>query len=156
MTLYEINEKLRNFEFEVDEETGEILNEGELDTLEMSKTEKVRNICMLIKNYRAEAKALKDEADAFSKRYQHAKNEAKRLADYLQRELDGEEFKCTEAIVSYRKSESVECDDISLVPTDYLRYKTPDLDRTEIKKALKNGVEIEGCHLKTNINIQIK
>lgn len=156
MTLYEINEKLRDFEFEIDEETGEIMNEDELDALEMSRAEKMRNICMLIKNYRAEAAVLKAEADAFTRRYKHAKNEAENLANYLQRELRGEGFKCTEAAVSYRKSEVVECDDISLVPADFLRYKEPEIDKAGIKAAIKNGVEIRGCRLVERQNIQIK
>lgn len=156
MTLYEINEKLRDFEFEIDEETGEVMNEDELDALEMSRTEKMRNICMLIKNYRAEAAVLKAEADAFTRRYKHAKNEAESLANYLQRELRGESFKCTEAVVSYRKSEAAECDDISLVPADFLRYKEPEIDKAGIKAAIKNGVEIRGCRLVERQNIQIK
>lgn len=156
MTLYEINEKLRDFEFEIDEETGEIMNEDELDALEMSRAEKMRNICMLIKNYRAEAAVLKAEADAFTRRYKHAKNEAENLANYLQRELRGESFKCTEAAVSYRKSEVVECDDISLVPADFLKYKEPEIDKAGIKAAIKNGVEIRGCRLVERQNIQIK
>ena len=156
MTLYEINEKLRDFEFEIDEETGEIMNEDELDALEMSRTEKMRNICMLIKNYRAEAAVLKAEADAFTRRYKHAKNEAESLANYLQRELRGESFKCTEAVVSYRKSEAVECDDVSLVPADFLKYKEPEIDKAGIKAAIKNGVEIRGCRLVERQNIQIK
>ena len=48
-TLYEINEKLLNFEFEIDEETGEILNAGELDNLELARDEKIENLCLYIK-----------------------------------------------------------------------------------------------------------
>lgn len=35
MTLYEIDKALMDFEFEVDEETGEILNASDLDELQI-------------------------------------------------------------------------------------------------------------------------
>ena len=155
-TLYEINEQLKNFEFEIDDETGEILNENDLDELELSKNEKIENICMLIKNLRADAEALKAEKESFAQREKAAKNQAERLADYLQRMLCGEPFKSVKAAITYRKTEVVECEDISLVPADFLRYKTPELNKIELKKALKNGIEVRGCHLKEKINMQVK
>lgn len=155
-TLYEINEKLLNFEFEIDEETGEILNAGELDNLELARDEKIENLCLYIKNLRADSEALKAEKEVFAQREKASKNKADRLASYLQAMLNGDTYKSLKAEVSYRKSESVECDDIALVPADFLRYKDPELNKTEVKKALKNGVDVRGCHLKTNINMQIK
>lgn len=155
-TLYEINEKLLNFEFEIDEETGEILNAGELDNLELARDEKIENLCLYIKNLRADAEALKAEKEVFAQREKASKHKADRLASYLQAMLNGDTYKSLKAEVSYRKSESVECDDIALVPADFLRYKDPELNKTEVKKALKNGVDVRGCHLKTNINMQIK
>lgn len=155
MKLYEIVEELRNFQFDVDEETGEILNADELDKLELARDEKIENICLMIKNLKADATAYKAEKDSFAEKEKRAKNEADRLADYLQRMLDGETFKSTRASVTYRKSEAVECD-MELVPDDYLRYKEPEPDKAKIKKAIKSGIEVDGCHLVENISMQIK
>lgn len=155
MKLYEIVEELRNFQFEIDEETGEILNADELDKLELARDEKIENICLMIKNLKADATAYKAEKDSFAEKEKRAKNEADRLADYLQRMLDGETFKSTRASVTYRKSEAVECD-MELVPDDYLRYKEPEPDKAKIKKAIKSGIEVDGCHLVENISMQIK
>ena len=156
MTLYEICKELKEFEFEIDEETGEILNEDELDRLELSKNEKIENICLYIKNLRSEAEALKLEKDRFDAREKSARNKAERLASYLQRMLDGETYKSLRAEVSYRKSESVKCDDVSLVPEEFLRYKSPELRKGAVKSALKNGVKVNGCRLETKVNMKIK
>ena len=155
MKLYEIVEELRNFQFDVDEETGEILNADELDKLDLARDEKVENICLMIKNLKADATAYKAEKDSFAEKEQRAKKEADRWADYLQRMLDGATFKSTRASVVYRKSEKVECD-ITLVPDDYLRYKDPEPDKTKIKNAIKSGVAVNGCSLVESISMQIK
>ena len=155
MKLYEIVEELRNFQFDVDEETGEILNADELDKLELARNEKIENICLMIKNLKADAAAYKAEKDSFAEKEKRAKSEADRLADYLQRMLDGETFKSTRASVTYRKSEAVECD-MELVPDYYLRYKEPEPDKAKIKKAIKSGIEVDGCCLVENISMQIK
>lgn len=155
MKLYEIVAELRDFQFEIDEETGEILNADELDKLELARDEKIENICLMIKNLKADATAYKAEKDSFAEKEKRAKNEADRLADYLQRMLDGETFKSTRASVTYRKSEAVECD-MELVPDDYLRYKDPEPDKAKIKKAIKSGIEVDGCCLVENISMQIK
>ena len=155
MKLYEIVEELRNFQFDVDEETGEILNADELDKLELARDEKIENICLMIKNLKADATAYKAEKDSFAEKEQRAKNEADRWADYLQRMLDGATFKSTRASVAYRKSEKVECD-MTLVPDDYLRYKDPEPDKTKIKNAIKSGVAVKGCSLVESISMQIK
>ena len=41
MTLYELTEAMKGFDFEIDEETGEILNGPELDQIQMERDEKL-------------------------------------------------------------------------------------------------------------------
>ena len=45
---------------------------------------------------------------------------------------------------------------MSLVDDDYLRFKEPELDKTKIKKALKDGVKVGGCMLVERQNMNIK
>lgn len=156
MTLYEIVKELRDFEFEIDEETGEILNADELDNLQLDRDEKIENICLFIKNLKADIESYKAEKDSFAQKEKAAKNKADRLTKYLESMLGGETFKSIRASVTYRKSESVECEDIYLVPQEFLRFKDPELNKSEVKKALKNGEEIRGCHLIEKMNMQIK
>ena len=66
-------------------------------------------------------------------------------------------FKTEHFQFSFRKSETVEILDQSLIPADYINVKTTETaNKTEIKKALKNGCIIEGVILKENQNLQIK
>ena len=49
MTLYEINEAIRNaIELGFDPETGEILDASALEQLQMDRDEKIENICLYI------------------------------------------------------------------------------------------------------------
>lgn len=159
MTLYELTQAMANFDFDIDDETGEILNADELDQLEMDRNEKLKNCVLYYKNLKAEAEALKAEKQALAKRQQAAERKAERMKEYLDFNLQGEKFAPEDDVrvrVSYRKSESVECPDWTQVSDEYLRYKDPELDKTKIKKAIKAGETVKGCSLVVNNKIQIK
>lgn len=154
--LYDLVREIEDFEFEVDEETGEILNAEDLDNLELEKNEKIEQLCLWIKNLKSDAAAYKAEKDSFAKKQKAAENEAESIKNYIAYILAGEKFKTDRVTVSYRRSEQVECLDMSLVDDDYLRFKEPELDKTKIKKALKDGVKVGGCMLVERQNMQIK
>ena len=155
-TLYELADELKNFNFQIDEETGEILNAEELDHLQMQRDEKIENICLWIKNLKADAEAYKNEKNSFAIKQKQAENKAESLKAYIQYILEGQKFKTDRITVSYRKSEVVQCDDISKLDSEYIRMKDPEIDKAKLKKALKDGVEIEGCRLIENQNMQIR
>jgi len=55
-----------------------------------------------------------------------------------------------------RKSESIEVEDVNLLPTEFKTIKvTETADKTALKKAIKEGQEIKGVTLKTNTNLKI-
>ena len=154
--LYDLVREIEDFEFEVDEETGEILNAEDLDNLELEKNEKIEQLCLWIKNLKSDAAAYKAEKDSFAKKQKAAENKAESIKNYIAYILAGENFKTDRVTVSYRRSEQVECPDMSLVDDDYLRFKEPELDKTKIKKALKDGIKVGGCMLVERQNMQIK
>lgn len=159
MTLYELTEAMKGFDFEIDEETGEILNGPELDQIQMERDEKLKNCVYYYKNVLAEAAALKEEKMKLQKRQQIAEKKAESMKKYIAYCLQGEKFAPKDDVrvrVTYRKSETVQCADIYRVPDDFLRYKEPELDKTKVKKALKAGEKVEGCTLIEKQNIQIK
>ena len=155
-TLYELVKEIEDFQFVIDEETGEILNFDELDALQLEKNTKVENICLLIKNLRSDAEAYKNEKNSFEQKRKQAENKADRLTAYVQYILAGDKFKSSKVSVSYRKSEKIICPDLLEVEPDYLRYKEPELDKKKIKDAIKAGVEVKGCQLVERQNVQIK
>lgn len=153
MTLYEIEQQITEC---VDLETGEVINIEKLDALEMAREEKIENICLYIKNLKAEAKAIKEEKDNLSERQKVAENKVKSLTTYITSYLNGEKFKTAKVNVSYRKSESVEILDIEQIPEDYLKYSEPTADKMLIKQSLKKGINVPGVELVESNNIQIK
>lgn len=154
--LYDLVREIEDFEFEIDEETGEILNANDLDNLELEKNEKIEQLCLWIKNLKSDAAAYKAEKDSFAKKQKAAENKAESIKNHIAYILAGEKFKTDRVTVSYRKSEQVECLDMSLVDDDYLRFEEPELNKTKIKKALKEGIKVGGCMLVEKQNMQIR
>lgn len=151
--LYEIDAQIMEC---VDFETGEIIDVDRLEALQMEFNNKVEGIALWIKNLVAEAKMVKEEKDNLAARQKACENKAESLKKYLSNALGGEKFKTPKVSISYRKSESVEIENISLLDDDYLKFKEPEADKTKIKKALKDGIELEGVILVEKNNIQIK
>lgn len=140
-SLYELNAKLAVYEMEFDEDTGEWINEDELDALNMERDEKIENICLWAKNLRAEASAIKAEEKALADRRKSKENKADRLEDYVALNLDGAKFETPRVKILWRKSESVEILDESKIPDEFLDISTVRKPvKAEIKKYLK-GIE---------------
>lgn len=152
MNLYEISDAIMDC---VDTETGEIIDAEKLGNLQMAYEKKVENIALWIKNLLADAAAIKTEKDALAEREKACRNKAESLKNYLSSDLDGSKFSTPRVAISWRKSETVEIDDATVIPSEYWKVKT-DLDKMGIKKALKAGAQVSGARIVTNNNIQIK
>ena len=161
MKLYDINYLMElYFDDLVDPETGEINEEVEkqLESLDIDRTEKIENTCCLIKNIRAEAKAVKDEMDNLDSRYKALMNKADRTENWLSTQLkDGEKPKMTKADIGWRKSERTEIVDEDKIPEKYMKFVTKGTpDKTLIKDAIKSGEEVPGAVVITTNNMKVK
>lgn len=169
MNLYDIDKRINDtIEFCCDLETGEILDDetlkNTLDELELSKEEKLTNIAKYIKNLTADAKALQEEKLKFARRQRIAENKIKNLKKYIDdfiRNTQGEDFnnfkfKDVNNTISYRKSQSVEIDDIDKINEEFLKVEKTVRDKKELAKALKNGLTVDGCHLEEKYSLQIR
>ena len=158
MTLFEINEQIQKaIELGFDPETGEILDASALEQLQIDRDEKVENICLYIKDLKAEAVALDNEKKALEARKTVAEKKSDSLSRYLQAMLDGEKFKTARCAVSYRKTQAVNIVDESLLPKEYLRFKTTSApDKTAIKDAIKAGKDVPGAMLEERQSMTIK
>lgn len=153
MNLYQIDSAILDC---VDIETGEIFNEAKFEELSLTRDAKIENICLWIKNLKAEAEALKAEKDAFAQRQKVAENKMESLKNYISTYLEGTPFKTAKVAVSFRKSESVEIDEGVKIPDQFLKFAEPKVDKTELKKALKAGNIIDGVSIVEKQNIQIR
>lgn len=164
MNLYEIDkhyqEVLENG-FSFDEETGEILFDAEsLDQLQGEYKEKIDNIVCFVKSLEALNNAIKNEKKALDERIKFNDNKIERLKSYVSESLKQRQLKKFETSknkLSFRKSESVNVLDESLLDKKFMKEKTTYTpDKTSIKKALKNGEEVSGAVLELKENLQIK
>ena len=152
-TLYDINQGIMDC---IDMETGEIVDLDRLHDLQMERGDKIRNIACYIKNLRSDAAQYDEEAKIFAARKNAAQTKAESLTAYLSSMLNGEKVKDKEYSISWRKSESVNITDDSLLPDTYLVPQPPKVDKAGIKAALKAGTAVTGAELTEKNNIQIK
>lgn len=161
MTLYEIDRQIADL---VDTETGEITDFDALDALNMQRETKIEGIALYIKNLTADAKAYKEEKEAFAERQKAAEAKAKRLKEYLSYALQGQKFTTQRCAVSFRKSTAVEVEDMRSVVDafitagleDKVQFAEPTVSKTEISALLKAGREISGAQLVENLNCTVK
>lgn len=150
--LYEIDAQIMDC---IDMETGEIIDAGKLEELEMEREKKIENVALWYKNLLSDAEAYRAEKNSFAEKEKAAKNRAESLKRYLEDALGGGKFKTAKVSISYRRSESVTCESLDAVPKKYL-VMTPSLDKTVVKEILKNGRKVRGCVLTERQNLQIK
>lgn len=160
MTLYEINEQILNWQPEIDEATGEVINFGYFDELQVARDEKIENIALWVKELNAESAAIRAEEVMLAERRRASENKANRLKSYLQLNLNGEKFTTPRVAISHRKSAAVECDTefVEWAQThapDLLKYKEPEVNKTAIRDYLKSN-ECEHARVVESEMIQIK
>ncbi|MBP3573231.1 MAG: siphovirus Gp157 family protein [Prevotella sp.] len=153
MKLYEIDEAIINC---IDQETGEIIDVEQLAALQMERETKIESVALWIKNLTAEAAAYKAEKQAFEARQKAAEKKAESLKAWLSEALAGANFKTIKAAVSFRKTQSVQVNDIWELGEEFLKYPEPTPDKNAIKAAIKAGQEIKGAELVENISVSIK
>lgn len=158
MTIYDIDQAIMEC---VDLETGEIIDTEQLDKLQMEREKKLENVACWIKDLKAEAEALKNEKQALAERQRVAENKAESLKKWLAYALQGEKFKTPKCAISFRKSEAVEVTEEGLKVLmkehdELLTYKAPEPNKTAIKQALKDGLNVAGVQLIQNTSTIIK
>lgn len=159
MRLYEFDSAIEDaFTKAIDHETGEIIDEDmaeRFEQLQIDRDKKIEGIACMIKEFNADALALKAEKDTLAARQRTAENRAASLKRYLEGYLGGEKFESARAAISYRKSVAVNVTDIEAIPKEYLNIKV-DANKTAIKNAIKNGDVVAGAELVENRNMVIK
>lgn len=158
MKLFEINKEIQSC---IDMETGEIVNEERLHSLQMDRKEKIRNIAFVALNAEADVKVLKEQEDKFRARRKAAEKTVAWCKATLERELAGQGMKEAEFTVSYRKSQRVVINDYDFIPPDFIK-PIPDymreslINKTLIADAIKEGKTVPGAELETRNNICIR
>ena len=152
-TFREIDERLLAL---VDEETGEILDEQAFEQLQMERTQKAENMALWALDLKDEQEAIRGEIRRLQARLASAERKEKSLREFLAVILGGEKLKTAKISIGYRTTPAVEIEDDDAVIKwaqrddryeDVLRYKAPEISRTEVKRLISEGVEVPGARI---------
>lgn len=162
LSLYQIEKDYIDLASQLIEAGGEATEEMEqaLAINQQNLETKATNYGFVIKQLDAETEMI----DAEIKRLQALKSSRNktidRLKDAVSKAMDLyeiEEVKTPVLKINFRKSESIEIEDESLLSTEFLETKTTITpNKTKIKEAIKKGEFVVGAVLKSNKNLQIK
>lgn len=166
MKLYEVAHDYLSLVEAIENE--EIPEEAIADTLEAIEGEvevKADNIACLLKEFAAEITAFKEEEAKLAKRRKVKERAYERLKTYLSDALltvGIDKVETPRNKISFRRSEEVIVADIATFTEwalvhrdDLLNYPAPTINKTNIKKAIKDGAEIVGAEIRVNQNIQL-
>jgi hypothetical protein len=162
LTIYQIEQSYNQLAEELIENGGELtpsLEEALAITEEQLQNKSVA-YSFVIKQMDADV----DIIDAEIKRLQNLKKQREKASEYLKERIKHamdlfsiDEIKTPLVKINFRKSETVEVDDVNALPSLYKVVKvTEQADKAAIKAALKDGVDVAGCSIATHRNLQIK
>lgn len=159
MNLYEIANAIQDISEMVDED-GVLLPEAEkaLDELQMTQTEKFKNLWALIKNLSSNAEMIKAEKQRLAAKQSALENKVDRLKAYLKFIMEKSNMNKFEAWIfsfSLRNFSSVVVANIDSLPEEYKKITT-EAKKTELAAALKEWKTIEWVSIATNKSIIIK
>ena len=161
--LYEIDQEILDC---IDMETGEILDIEKLNALQMEREHKLEGVALWIKDLRAEAAAVKEEADKLTARKKSLDNKIDGLKVWLLNALAGEKLKTPRCNVYQTHNTKVNViDEQSVVnyiqthykePEQFLKFALPEIRKDALKAELKDGKEIPGAALEPTESVVIK
>ena len=160
--LYEIDQAILDC---VDLETGEILDGEKLTALQMEREAKLEGVALWVKDLKAEAEAVKAEADKLTARKKALDNKIAAIKMWLLMALDGQKLTTPRCNVYQTHSQKVVIVDekalIDMFMTSpfgekFLRMKEPEIDKNALKDSMKQGYEYEFAHLEETESVVIK
>jgi predicted nucleic acid-binding Zn-ribbon protein len=149
---------------EIDLETGEYLNnENDIQeyivNLKLSKEDKLNNIQDLKIEFEAKIEAVKSKIEYLNNRKKYFERNINNLTNLQLMLLNNQKLETNEYSFSFRKSESVSINDILSDSKDERFNRTTikvEPDKTAIKKAIKDGIVVDGASIETKMNLQVK
>ncbi len=159
-TLYDIKQEYLELIQEVEEMEGELTPEMEYK-LKINQNE-LQNKAVAYHSYILSKDSFNMQIDSEIKRLQALKKKNNNVIENLKSRLIGAiqtfgDFTVGTNTFGLRKSERVEIEDVNLLPKEYKTIKvTEQADKIAIKKALKEGKQIENAYIVEQYNLKIK
>jgi len=159
-TLYDIKQEHLELIQEVEEMEGELTPEMEYK-LKINQNE-LQNKAVSYHSYILSKDSFNMQIDSEIKRLQALKKRNNNVIENLKSRLIGAiqtfgDFTVGTNTFGLRKSERVEIEDVNLLSKEYKTIKvTEQADKIAIKKALKEGKQIENAYIVEQYNLKIK
>lgn len=168
-SLYELTQDILDleamYENAIDEETGEIVDAEVLEKLEEELyemlTKKSDGIIRYFKNEESTIKSIKEETDRLTALRKRKEKKLEGFKNYIETnmlKIGTKKIETGLGNISIRKSvqtvvneDVIEFDERFAKKVETIKY-----DKTEIKKLLSEGVEIEGASLVENYSVSVK
>lgn len=166
-SLYEINQQLAaaiemyeaGVEDVVDTETGEVKSlEDYMSEVQIAFDDKIEGCVLYMKNLKAEEDAIRTEMDTLKKRADSKAKKRVKLEEYIRDICPDKKYESPKFCLKFRQSEVTVVptvyDDISKLPSAFIKEKTAySVDKAAVKKAIKEGQTIPGCHIEIKRNL---
>jgi len=157
MKLYEIVEL---FEENEQDKTDEQMYQDQKESIIFELKEKITNVIANIQNMKGDIEKINNEVERLQGLKKRADKKLNSINNYIlwaMQEIGKKKIDTHLGSISLRKSEQVIIDDETKIPAKFTTIKqTEQVNKTDIKKALKAGEKVEGAYIKINQNLQIK
>lgn len=158
--LKEINNIVKfldNKNNELDEKT---INDTK-ESVSLLLVEKSNQLELILKDLESKEEKCKEIADFYAKKAKQANEKRKALKELIITAMKGLGAKRLETetgtFTIKNNAPSLKIDNEDLIPQKFVSYiQTRKIEKNEIKKEIKNGVEIPGAHLETTQSLLIK
>ena len=162
LTIYQIEQSYNQLAEELIDNGGELtpeLSEALAITEEQLQNKSVA-YSFVIKQIDSEVDIIDVEIKRLQAMKKTRENASERLRANIKHAMELfniDEIKTPLVKINFRKSEAVEVDDVNKLSAPYKVVKvTEQADKAAIKSALESGIEIPGCRIVANRNLQIK
>ncbi len=160
---YELKE-INNIVNFLDSENNELDEKTINDTKEsvgLLLKEKSNQLELILKDLESKEEKCKEIADFYAKKAKQANEKRKALKELIITTMKGLGAKRLETetgtFTIKNNAPSLKIDNEDLIPQKFVSYiQTRKIEKNEIKKEIKNGVEIPGAHLETTQSLLIK
>lgn len=136
------------------------------DTMEAVEGEleiKAENYAKVMKNLEADVAGIKAEIERLSERKKTIENNIKNMKSALQMAMETTgktKFKTELFSFNIQKNAPtvvIDASDPNNIPPDFLKFKEPEVDKTAIKAAIQNGMDLTGvAHLESKNSLRIR
>ena len=130
-----------------------------LDAIQDEQKRKYDAMQKMILSLEGDVDTLKNREKKLNERRKSYENKIKLLKNYMldSMKYKGEtKFKTEEFTYFIRKSDSTQIDDENAIPDKYKVVQAPKINRTQIKKDIKAGIDVAGASLVENESLGVR